>query len=137
MIDIVEDNILLEGIELSEDIQLLSEENTSKAFEILAFKVKDAKEEVKTEKVSKGKSSSKSRNKQVGMAAIVVASIGAIVAYTLSCKSKCISVTAPVKSALNRVKNIFKSAKSKNPDSAGQYDDMIDRVDSALDKIED
>ena len=137
MIDIVEDNILLEGIELSEDIHLLSEENTSKDFEILAFKVKDAKEEVKTEKVSKGKSSSKSRNKQVGMAAIVVASIGAIVAYTLSCKSKGISVTAPVKSALNRVKNIFKSAKSKNPDSAGQYDDMIDRVDSALDKIED
>ena len=75
--------------------------------------------------------------KAIGMTAIVIASISIIVAYTNVCKKKGIPVTAPVKSAFNRIKNIFKSAKSKNPDSAGQYDDMIDRVDSALDKIED
>ena len=219
MIEIVEEDIFLEGEEFSEDVHLLVEENKSKAFDGLKSKIESARDHIKTGNVSKGtlsgllagltvavvsaialdmnrkkenleegyislneiseagqraldnltrkldqydaeytrerderrklrkerdeqraitdkRNATKKKRKMVGMGAIIVSSITVIVTYANACKKRGISVTAPVKSALNRVKNIFKSAKSKNPDNAGQYDSMIDRIDSAINKID-
>ena len=93
-----------------------------------------SKEEV-TKIIHTRDNAKKTYKKSVGMVAIILGSISIIAQYVIMCRERGISVGAPAKSALNRVKNIFKSAKSKNPDKADQYDDMIDRIDNAIDKV--
>ena len=74
--------------------------------------------------------------KQKGLAALVGAGISLVAAYFVACKKNGVAPAAPVKSALNRIKNTFKREKSNDPANADQYEALADRVDAAIDKVD-
>ena len=91
----------------------------------------EPKEIVVEDKPSKSKVSGR-----VGMFGLMIAGIGLVAAYSRACNKKGMSVSASVKGNLNKLKNIFKSAKSKDTENSDKYDDLIDRIDEAVKAID-
>ena len=91
----------------------------------------EPKEIVVEDKPSKSKVSGR-----VGMFGLMIAGIGLVAAYSRACNKKGMSVSASVKGNLNKLKNIFKSAKSKDTENSDKYDDLIDRIDEAVRAID-
>ena len=91
----------------------------------------EPKEIVVEDKPSKSKASGR-----VGMFGLMIAGIGLVAAYSRACNKKGMSVSASVKGNLNKLKNIFKSAKPKDTENSDKYDDLIDRIDEAVKAID-
>ena len=91
----------------------------------------EPKEIVVEDKPSKSKVSGR-----VGMFGLMIAGIGLVAAYSRACNKKGMSVSASVKGNLNKLKNIFKSAKPKDTENSDKYDDLIDRIDEAVRAID-